>query len=103
MTIVLNEHDELVPYVQERKCCSICGNPVFYPFMVWRTSAAEDILICASCGPAIDNGFMADLIQLVATIKLRKLEPEYTLVRKLVRVLKEEGEAHKASERARLG
>jgi hypothetical protein len=67
MSVINTEHDY--------NCCSsnpgvciLCRTSLGYPFLHW-----DSIKICGSCCKHIKNGFIADLIQVVATMEIISL------------------------------
>jgi hypothetical protein len=78
--------------------CSLCDSPLRYPFLHW-----DSIEICGQCCRQIKNGFIADLIQIVATMDIvslggRDYSGYYSNVR-LVRKSRRDLEANGEKER----
>lgn len=66
-------------HVPDDAVCNVCGtlwkhNPGM-AFLFWR--GAHDIGICGACAAEIETGFTADLIQLSALHRIRKLPRQY--------------------------
>jgi hypothetical protein len=84
--------------------CSLCGGLLRYPFLCWTgyTKAGGHINLCGPCCRKIKNGFIADLIQITATLEIRELYPNAgtRLVRTTEGQLDREGERGKKWEEA---
>jgi hypothetical protein len=100
MAIVNSRYDR-------RNCastCLLCSRMLHYPFLCWQghTKADGDINLCGRCCQKIRNGFIADLIQIAASMEIRELYPNAGM--RLVRTTKErldhEGERRKKGEEA---
>jgi uncharacterized CHY-type Zn-finger protein len=54
--------------------CMICGDSLRYPYLEWHTDKENrHIVICGRCCQKIKKGFVADLIQVAASMELRDL------------------------------
>jgi hypothetical protein len=65
------------PYSDDPKC-SNCDRKPYPPYLYWH---GTNFCLCGDCCVKIDKGLTADLIQLTATVRLRKLYPDLTLDR----------------------
>jgi hypothetical protein len=53
-------------YYGEPGKCSVCASPLHFPFLLWE--GANPLRICEGCCQEMKDGFVADLIQMNATI-----------------------------------
>jgi hypothetical protein len=52
--------------------CSMCAEPLQYPFLAWRDT--NDLYFCVNCCCGnLQSGFAADLVEIKAIIKMREL------------------------------
>jgi hypothetical protein len=67
----------------EVPACSRCGKKIAPPFIHWWSCAVggTDFCLCGDCCVTMEKGFTADLIQLSAITRLRRLYPDLTLNR----------------------
>jgi len=82
MTIINSARGDLLHHGREP--CMICGDPLRYPYLEWHAEREnKDIVICGKCCQKIKKGFMADLIQIAATMDLCDLHngPPQMLIR----------------------
>ena len=83
MAVINSANDDLLH--RGHGPCMICGDPLRYPFLEWHAEKENrDIVICGRCCQKIKKGFMADLIQIAATMELWHLHngPPQLLIRK---------------------
>ena len=79
MSVINSARDDLLR--RGRDPCRLCGDPLRYPYLEWQAGREDrDIVICGRCCQKIKKGFMADLIQIAATMELRDLNYPYHLV-----------------------
>lgn len=91
MSVVTTSHDDFYRS-RGRDTCSLCSNPVNFPFLEWD----HKILFCSKCCQRVKRGFVADLIQVAAIRDLHDIGyPEFTLVRKDVKeIVREQTREH---------
>jgi hypothetical protein len=65
MTVINTQYDY---YQGEPGNCVLCSSPLRYPFLHW-----DVIKICGPCCRHIKAGFIADLIQVAASVDIQSL------------------------------
>jgi hypothetical protein len=84
--------------------CALCNRPLRYPFLYWMgfVKNSGDVKLCSCCCQKIKKGFIADLIQITATMEIHELYPNASarLVRTTEKDLDHEGERRKKEEEA---
>jgi hypothetical protein len=87
MVVVYDSMGMRDPDAQCAVCAKILGKDggyYGYPYVEWTTAAELDraLCICGECVLNIENGFMADMIHLAASMRLRKLPHQLWVMRR---------------------
>lgn|SRR5262249_49632025 len=90
---VMNTKYDLGPYHHDVDKCSLCDEPLHFPFLFWR-EGGPSLCICGTCCQKIKGRFIADLIQVAAIMDINALglSDNVRLIRKATKVLEVEGE-----------
>jgi hypothetical protein len=84
MSVISNEDTEYaVLYADSEQPCSICGEPLSYPFVAWMTRGGLPIIqICGECCGGIKDGLTADLNLTASIVELREQEAKARIVKR---------------------
>jgi hypothetical protein len=81
MSVITSRHDAALAFLPAEYRCVVCGaKHLTPPFVQWMCE--RDLVICGECCSGLAHGLVADLIQVAAIVKLQRLFPGFTLIRK---------------------